>query len=116
MECSSLNSSENSSVLYTAAIISDAESILGILTLLFDVLGCINRCIESGSLEAIFPLCSAVVRPHLEYHIQFCTPHFKKTVDKLGRVQRKATNVISLETKSYKKCLKELGMFSQEKK
>ena len=77
------------------------------------ILGFISRSFEYKSKDIVLPLYKSLVRPHLEYAIQFWSLYYRKDIDMLERVQRRATKLIpNIRNLSYEDRLKRLGLYT----
>ena len=82
------------------------------------ILGCIKSSVASRAREVILSLCCVLVRPHLWSTLsRYGVLRYRRDVDLLECIQRRATKMIQgMEHLSYEDRLKELGLFSLEKR
>lgn len=83
------------------------------------VLGCIKPSRgprDWGKLSLPPPDFSALIRPHLEYSVQFWHLKYKKYSSKVERVQQKPTKMVGSRSNCPKERLRELSLISLEKR
>ncbi len=81
------------------------------------MLGFISRNFSFKNKDGILQLYISLVRPHLEYAVQFWSPHHAKDIAKPEAAQRRAIKMItSVRNKSYEEKLAQLNLFSLEKR
>uniref|UniRef100_A0A803K5E7 Reverse transcriptase domain-containing protein n=1 Tax=Xenopus tropicalis TaxID=8364 RepID=A0A803K5E7_XENTR len=97
--------------------LSNARQCHSVATKANKVLSCINKGIDSRDENIILPLYRSLVRPHLEYAVQFWAPVLKKDINELEKVQRRATKLVKgMEDLNYEVRLSRLRLFSLEKR
>ena len=63
---------------------------------------------DNDIFKAIYP---GLVRSHIEYAVQSWSPHYARDIDKLEKVQRRATKMVpALEDKPYEERLRILNL------
>ena len=81
------------------------------------ILGYIKRQFTTKNEKTILTLYNALVRPHLEYAVQFWSPSMRKDIERLEKVQARATKLIpSVRHLSYERRLEKLNLYSLEKR
>ena len=76
-------------------------------------LGFIARNFRCKNKELILPLYKSLVRPHLEHAVQFWFTHLRRDIDKMEKIQRRATKMIpEIRNHSYHQRIQELDLIS----
>ena len=75
------------------------------------ILGCIKHTFKHLTKDVFKLLYKSLVRPHLEYNSVIWSPHLKKDMDSIERVQRRATKMVpELRNLSYEDRLRQLEL------
>ena len=81
------------------------------------ILGYIKRVFKHRTRSTVLTLYNALVRPHLEYAVQFWSPTLQTDIQRLERVQARATKLVpGIRNFGYERRLRALGMFTLEQR
>ena len=73
----------------------------------------ISRNFRYKNKELILPLYKYLVRPHLKHSVQFWSPHLRRDIDKMEKIQRRATKIIpEIRNDSYQQRIQDLDLIS----
>jgi hypothetical protein len=79
------------------------------------MLGMIKRNFTCKSKEVIIPLYKTLVRPHMDYCVQAWKPHLRKDIERLEKIQRRATKMVEgMMNLTYEERLRLLGLSTFE--
>jgi len=77
------------------------------------MLGEIKRNFTDRSKETIMPLYKSLVRPHLEYCVPIWSPYYRKDIELVEGVQRRATKLIDgVRNLHYEERIKKLNLMT----
>ena len=77
------------------------------------VLGFIALNFRYKDKELILPLYKSIVRPHLEHAVQFWSPNLRRDIDKIEKIPRRATKMISeIRNHSYHQRIKDFDLIN----
>ena len=83
----------------------------------YSTLGIIHKTFSYKSIPIMKDLFTGLIRPHVEYAVHTWSPYMRKDVERVERVQRRATKRIpELRGSSYEKRLERLGLTTLEER
>ena len=81
------------------------------------ILGYVKRQFSYRNKETVLTLYNSLVRPLLEYAVQFWSPTLRQDVNRLEKVQARATKLVpEIRNKGYARRLEDLGLFTLEQR
>ena len=81
------------------------------------VLGYIKRVFIHRNRQTVMTLYKSLVRPHLEYAVQFWSPTYRCDVDRLERIQARVTKLVpEIRNKGYARRLQDLDLHTLEQR